>query len=136
MDMTTEGSDSSDDDFEGDSDVEPASSKPASKSVQTSGSRRSAGRPRRSTSKTSIIDVSDSSEDEIMSPVRKRPAPAGKPVKVKAEPVAVKPAQVKAEPAAAAAPAIVQVRLQSLFYITIMSCQEWICRSLKAPWQL
>ncbi|KAK9864646.1 hypothetical protein WJX84_000197 [Apatococcus fuscideae] len=108
MDMTTEGSDSSDDDFEGDSDVEPASSKPASKSVQTSGSRRSAGRPLRSTSKASIIDVSDSSEDEIMSPVRKRPAPAGKPVKMKAEPVAVKPAQVKAEPAAAAAPANVQ----------------------------
>ena len=88
MDVSTDRADSDegDDEFQLDSDVEPASSNP--------GSRRSSTRPRRAAASKSniIVDLtSDSDADEIRSPVQRRPASDAKPAAVKVELATAKP---------------------------------------------
>ncbi len=107
--MSTDGSDSeSDADFLDSDDeqiklVRGSGAVQATTSVQTIASRRSA-RPRQAASQTVIVDLSsDESEDEIMSPVRRKAAGSRQPPSVSDEPLAEKPGlvQVKPEPNAA-----------------------------------
>ena len=104
MALSTEASDSEDDeDFEMDSDEDGVGVKPGSKlaavskSLQTTGSMRSSTRPRRAAaSQSAIVDLcSDDSEDEIVSPVRRKAAGTKPASQVKPEPLGEKPVQAR-----------------------------------------
>lgn len=121
MDVSTDGADSDeeDDDFvQTDSDAEAAgtSRDGRSKSLPSGGGKRGSTRPRRAASNSIVVDLtSDSSEDEIRSPVRRRPPSSVKPAAGKPQLVTVKPdpESVKTEAPAAAQTEPMQVSLMS-----------------------
>ena len=105
MDVSTDGADSEeeDEDFvQTDSDAEHGTSRGRGSKALPSGSSKPSSRPRRAASNSIVVDLTmdDNSDDEIRSPVRRRPPSSVKPAAGKPE-----PGHVQTEALAAAAQA-------------------------------